>query len=220
METFSLKEFAVPMIKSLDNYNYLLKSHHRRVAIISYYLGRELNLSDDELFSLVVASCLHDVGALTVTDKENLIKEKVDNPLPHCIIGAELLGSCELFHNTAKIVRYHHLNYADEKHVKEGEILLSSHILHLADRADILIPENVSIINPREQILNKLRSHVGITFHPDVFASFESITELDQFWTDIQYTDFSPLFDRLEKSHSFYIYRRTSFKRLQSYGQR
>lgn len=203
MRTFSLKELAVPMMKSLDHYNFLLKSHHRRVAIICYYLGKELDLSSDELFSLVVAACLHDVGALSATDRESLIKEKVENPLPHCIIGAEILESCSIFHITAQIVRNHHVNYMDVADKEDSDISLSSHILHLADRADILIPTEASIVNPSEKVLNKLRSDVETLFHPAVFYAFEQVCGQEQFWSDVQYMDFSPLFDKLEKSHSF-----------------
>ena len=44
MEKLSLKELAVPMIKAIDSFNYLLKSHHRRTAIISYHIILEKNL--------------------------------------------------------------------------------------------------------------------------------------------------------------------------------
>lgn len=38
MQKLSLKELAIPMIKAIDSFNYLLKSHHRRVAVISYHI--------------------------------------------------------------------------------------------------------------------------------------------------------------------------------------
>ena len=55
-ETLSLKELAVPMIKAIDSFNYLLKSHHRRTAIISYNIAKELGLGNDELLELVIAA--------------------------------------------------------------------------------------------------------------------------------------------------------------------
>ena len=66
MEKLSLRQLAVPMMKAIDSFNYLLKSHHRRVAVISYYIGKELNLSNDDLLELLTAAALHDVGALSI----------------------------------------------------------------------------------------------------------------------------------------------------------
>ena len=43
MEKLSLKELAVPVIKAIDSCNYLLKSHHRRTAVIAYHIGKKWN---------------------------------------------------------------------------------------------------------------------------------------------------------------------------------
>lgn len=69
------------MIKAIDSFNFLLKKHHRRVAVISYYIGKQLNLSDAELQELVVAASLHDVGALSIQDRDMILREDVDFPL-------------------------------------------------------------------------------------------------------------------------------------------
>ena len=50
MEEITLKELALPLIKAIDSFNYLLKSHHRRVAVIAYNIAKELNLSHDPKF--------------------------------------------------------------------------------------------------------------------------------------------------------------------------
>ena len=44
MEKLSLKELAVPVIKAIDSCNYLLKSHHRRTAVIAYHIGKKMEL--------------------------------------------------------------------------------------------------------------------------------------------------------------------------------
>ena len=49
MEKLSLKELAVPVIKAIDSCNYLLKSHHRRTAVIAYHIGKKMELDHGQL---------------------------------------------------------------------------------------------------------------------------------------------------------------------------
>lgn len=89
MDKISLKELAFPLIKSIDSFNYLLKSHQRRTAVISYHLGRELGLSHDEMVDLVVAAALHDIGALSVQERDTLIQEDVEKSFSPLSYGVQ-----------------------------------------------------------------------------------------------------------------------------------
>ena len=62
----TLKNLIMSFTKSVDLYNYLLKNHHRRVAVISYHIGKAYGLSGEMLSNLVITAALHDIGALTV----------------------------------------------------------------------------------------------------------------------------------------------------------
>lgn len=77
MEELTLKELALPLIKAIDSFNYLLKSHHRRVAVIAYNIAKELNLSEKDLSELVIAASMHDIGALSIQERDMLIQEDV-----------------------------------------------------------------------------------------------------------------------------------------------
>ena len=142
METISLKEMAVPIIKAIDSCNYLLKSHHRRTAVIAYHIGKKMALGEDQLFRLVIAAAIHDIGALSVQERDGLLKEDVLNPRPHCEMGYRMLLSFEPFKNVAKVIRHHHVHYDASLAMEAGEVPLESHILHLADRIDVLIDTN------------------------------------------------------------------------------
>jgi len=96
MEKLTLRELAIPMIKAIDSFNYLLKSHHRRTAIISYAIGKQMGLNESQLFELVISAALHDIGALSVQERDMLLQEDVLNPLPHCIMGHRMLSSFRL----------------------------------------------------------------------------------------------------------------------------
>ena len=127
MEKLKLRELAIPMIKAIDSFNYLLKSHHRRVAVASYYIGKKLNLDNDELLKLVIAASLHDIGALSVQERDMLIKEDVDNPDPHCLMGYQMLSTFKVFHEVSRIIKHHHIHYEDIDKYEKGEIDLETY---------------------------------------------------------------------------------------------
>ena len=189
MDKLTLKELALPMIKAIDSFNYLLKSHHRRVAIISYNIGRALDLSNDELFELVIAASLHDIGALSVQERDMLIKEDVTSPQPHCIMGYHMLNSFDVFKNIAQ--------------AKEGKIPYVSHIIHLADRIDVLIDQGTFILNQKDTITEVIHHKVGTLFHPEVFEGFIKASKGDIFWIEISNMSLDQLFKKINFSIDF-----------------
>ena len=196
MERLSLKEISVPLIKSIDAFNYLLKSHHRRTAVISYYLGKELHLSDHDITQLVIAASIHDIGALSVQERNLLILEDVENPRPHCEMGYKMLQSFEAFKEVAQIIRHHHIKYNEIEHT-DDEVLFQSHIVHLADRIDILISQDLFILDQRYDISDKIHKRTGTIFHPDVVAAFDKLLEKDIFWIHINNFTMEELFDQI-----------------------
>lgn len=198
MEKLSLKELAVPMIKSIDSFNYLLKSHHRRVAVISYSIGKELGLENHALGELVVAASLHDIGALSVQERDMLIQEDVVNPMPHCLMGYHMLKSFSVFKDIAQIIRYHHVVYEDSLDDKEDDIPFASHIIHLADRVDVLISADEFILSQKNRIIEKIHNKVGTTFHPEVYNAFEKVSKADVFWLEINNMTMEQLFKKID----------------------
>ena len=132
-----------------------LKNHHRRVAIISYHIGKAYGLSEERLNNLVIAAALHDIGALTVSERDELIKMDVENPQPHARLGSYMLDSFAPFHEISRILYYHHWSYNrdDQWVVTKGKV--------------------------------PVESYSGSLFHPDVISIFLSETHKDSFWLDI-----------------------------------
>lgn len=203
MEKLTLKELAVPMIKAIDSFNYLLKSHHRRVAVISYNIAKELNLSNDETLELIIAAALHDVGALSVQERDMLIQEDVTNPDPHCIMGHRMLSSFKVFESVAQIIKHHHIHYEDSLKISDEKIYFASHIIHLADRVDILISPDEFILNQKERVKGAIEKKVGTVFHPEVFEAFKKASHSDIFWIEINNLNMEQLFKKLEFSIDF-----------------
>ena len=183
MEKISLKELVLPLIKSIDSFNYLLKSHHRRTAIISYYIGKKMELTQAQMVNLVVAASMHDIGALSVQERDMLIKEDVENPEPHCIMGYQMLSNSYI-KDIAYIVKHHHIKY-DKLQSIEEDIMIQSHIIHLSDRVDISIDTNKFILSQKKDIVHKIIDKRGTIFHPDVCDAFIEVSQADIFWFNI-----------------------------------
>ncbi len=199
MEKISLKELALPLIKSIDSFNYLLKSHHRRTAIISYYLGKKLGLSEKDMIDLVIAASLHDIGALSVQERDMLIKEDVENPEPHCVMGFKMLANFDVFDNVAMIIRHHHIKFHDIKNY-DYEIPFQSHIVHLADRVDISIDPSKFVLNQKNDVTEHILSKAEIVFHPEVVNAFAEVSKADIFWIEINNMTMKQLFNKINFS--------------------
>ena len=203
MEKLSLKELAVPVIKAIDSCNYLLKSHHRRTAVIAYHIGKKMGLEQDQLFKLVISAAIHDVGALSVQERDLLIREDVQNPRPHCDMGCKMLSSFAPFADVARVIKHHHIRYAASLNMPEGEVLLESHILHLADRVDIVINPDMFVLKQKSAVVEKIRANVGTVFHPLVFEAFAAAAVPDIFWIEINNLELDQLFRRVDSSLNF-----------------
>ncbi len=203
MEKMTLRELAIPMIKAIDSFNYLLKSHHRRVAVISYNIAKAIGMDNDEILELVIAAALHDIGALSVQERDMLIQEDVANPDPHCLMGYRMLSTFKVFDKVAQIIKHHHIHYDDSLEMKDEVVHFASHIIHLADRVDILISQDEFILNQKQRVLDVIEKKVGTLFHPDVFEGFKKAARSDIFWIEINNMNMEQLFKKLNFSIDF-----------------
>ncbi len=201
IDKITLKELAFPLIKSIDSFNFLLKSHHRRVAVISYYLGRYLRLEENRLADLVIAAALHDIGALSVQERDMLVQKDVLDPRPHCIMGYKMLVSCQLFSNIARIIKHHHIYYEDSERYPDAP--LESHIIHLADRIDIYIDPNRFILNQKKETMEAILEKCGTAFHPEICQAFSEVAKADIFWIELSNMTMDQLLKKIRYDYDY-----------------
>ena len=153
----TLKGLITSFVRAIDLYNYLLVNHHRHTAIAAYHIGKEYGLSKKRLSDLIISAALHDIGALSVKERDELIKMDVENPFPHCALGSYMLESFEPFQKISKIIYYHHWVFEeDEDWVPEkGPVPIESYILHVADRTDILMDPEKFVLSQKTDIIEK-----------------------------------------------------------------
>ncbi|MDD3415569.1 MAG: HD domain-containing protein [Lachnospiraceae bacterium] len=192
-----LKDLITSFTKSVDVYNYLLKNHHRRTAAAAYHIGKEYGLDSDSLCDLVIAAALHDIGALTVAERDQLIQMDIRNPFPHSSLGSYMLDSFDLFGNISKIVYYHHWRYENDQNwnIGMGKVPIESYILHVADRTDILIDPNQPILLQKSIVSERIQQNSGTLFHPEVVNAFLNQAMKDSFWLNIDNLDMEVILD-------------------------
>lgn len=191
----NLKELIVSITCAIDLMSFLIKNHHQRVAIICYKLGTAMHLKPRELKNLVLAASLHDIGAISIKEREDLMKIDMEYPEEHSTLGARMLGTFPYFEDIANIIKNHHAswNNGDGTFVNGKKVPLECFILHLADRVDILIDPDKWILDEKESTRKKVMEYSGTLFYPEAVKKFIEISANDNFWLDINYVNLGTL---------------------------
>ncbi len=196
------EEIIRAVIKAVDVVNPILKHHHRRTAIIAYHLGCACRINKKDLANLVVATTLHDIGALTVESSMALAILDVEEPNEHMIIGASMLSSYKAFESISHIIRHHHVKYKDyiEAPQKYEDISYLSLILHLADRIEILLDKQKFSINQLDRVETHITKLEGDTFAPELLEVFADMIRKEEVWFDVDNMSLNDLLDEVDMS--------------------
>ncbi|MCK8060621.1 MULTISPECIES: HD-GYP domain-containing protein [unclassified Fusibacter] len=194
------KDLIYSFIQSIDLFNFLLKNHHRRVAIISWHIGRKMKLSTEQLNRVVLAASLHDIGALKISERDKLIQIDIENPHPHARLGSYMLESFDPFKPLARIIFYHHWAYSDDGrfHKEIGPVPIEAYVLHLADRVDIAIDQSKPVLLQTMKVREEITKRSKDLFHPEVYKAFMEASKPDRFWLDIDNTSMREVLEKLD----------------------
>lgn len=191
-EVYSVKSILVSLIESIDLYNFLLKNHHRQTCIIAYQIGNHYNLDAALLSNVVLASAIHDIGALHVTERDKLFYIDAIDPEPHQIMGERIIGNFAPFAHISQIIRHHHIVYQDVLNgtVERGEIPFECFIIHLAERIDVLLQTHPGDI---DFITAEINKRFGTIFLPELKDTFNKLAGTADFWERISDDSFYDL---------------------------
>lgn len=180
-------ECFLSLSRSLDFTHSGLMNHHHRTALIALNIGKAAGLADHELLELFQASIIHDIGIINWKEKADLANFDIDSPRGHCLRGSEMVQQHSSLQHLGRIILSHHDQWAGNNlsGLNKDRIPLASRVIHLADRAGILIKANQNILDQSKIVLDKLRSQSGLLFDPDLVALFEELAQKDSFWFDL-----------------------------------
>jgi HD-GYP domain-containing protein (c-di-GMP phosphodiesterase class II) len=189
----SLSDLLNSLSNAQDLVNTDLSTHHHQVAYLSYQIVRRLNLTPDEQCDIMLAGLLHDIGALTINEKLSKIDDDEASALNHGYIGSMLLAGFRPLEAAAKIIRFHHQPWNNGLGTKCGdeEIPLGSHIIHIADRACVMINKNQPILPQVSGIMKSITARKGTAFMPKLVDCLNELGKIEYIWLDLIYK--SPL---------------------------
>ncbi len=180
-------DVLVSLSSAVDLVSPALTNHHKRVASIALSIANELGLSRDQRGNLILAGALHDIGALSLGERLETLRFEIKSPHRHAEIGGFLIQSLEPLAGSASLVRYHHVpwNEGAGREFNGEEVPLGSHVLHLADRVDVMIDKRRDVLGQASRICKKIKELSGKWFVPEMVEAFISLASKESFWFDV-----------------------------------
>lgn len=173
-------------LKCKDDYTW---GHSLRVAYLCVSVGKEMNLSADEIYELEVSALFHDLGKIGVPDAvlkkpSRLTDEEFLEMKLHPTKSFEILQDFPIFSKMAINAKYHHERY-DGRGYPEGfkgeDIPFFSRIILIADTFDAMTstrPYRKGM--PFEVAFAELREFAGTQFDPMIVEKFISCMTKEQ----------------------------------------
>jgi len=148
--------------------------HGERVGYMSVRLGYILGIRGSDLFFLLIAGLMHDIGTVG-----GFAEYHGDPRLMrmHSQLGAKIMSDFPGGHILSEAIRYHHSTPVDSQ-----EIPLASKIISLADKLDIIMGRKMTTYQDRARIINQVKLLVGKDIFPEVAEAFDQLVGEEAFW--------------------------------------
>lgn len=184
-----LHDLIACLADTIDLVSPELADHHRRVGYIASALAAEIGLNPAECVELLHAGYLHDIGALSLTERLAIQNFEAKETGRHSEIGALLLEMFTPFSRLAEIVRFHHLPWEGGRGAFHSGRLVpgESHILHLADRISVILGplDRIRLLSAVRDIRDRIQAKSGTMFSPALVAAFGRLAAKEYFWFDL-----------------------------------
>lgn len=174
-----IEELNIEEFRDIDDYTY---NHSIRVAILCAVMGAIMELSQEEINSVIVAALLQDIGKLKlpgeiINKHERLTGEEYEIMKSHVVESVLMIKDREdITEMTKKAILMHHENEDASGYPSElsgKNITLLAKILHIADVYDALVTTRPFKrgFTPREAV-EYLMGGAGIYFDKKVVDAF------------------------------------------------
>lgn len=169
---------------ALDLISPLVSGHQVRVAYIALKLAEQYKLPKEQRDRLVMAACIHDIGATTVKERNDIIDPNFETDGRHETVGFYYTKESSIFKDIAYIIKYHHRKweYGEGQVVNGEQVLLESHILHLADRIDTFIDKKSYVLHQVDHITQGIVERSESWFMPELVEAFKELAKNESFW--------------------------------------
>ena len=136
MRSIRLFDLLMGFSRALDMVSPVLAGHHLRVAFLGQALAERLRLSHSTRKYMLMASMLHDIGAIPLkSDTRDLIFEH--NKGQHCRAGWAFCKTAGLPRPVCDMVLHHHTEWCS--YDNDSQNALPANCIYLADRLDVAL---------------------------------------------------------------------------------
>jgi len=136
MRSIRLFDLLMGFSRALDMVTPVLAGHHLRVAFLSQIIAERLRLSASSRRYMLMASMLHDIGAIPLkSETKDLVFEH--NKALHCRAGWAFCKTAGLPRPVCDMVLHHHTEW--DSYAPEDQNALPANCIHMADRIDIAL---------------------------------------------------------------------------------
>jgi HD-GYP domain-containing protein (c-di-GMP phosphodiesterase class II) len=195
-----LRNVVRAISSTVDLINNNVTKHHERVTYIAYKIGLAMSLNNEQMYNLIMAASMHDIGVLSDDEESSIIHESIDcNVEQHADTGYLLLKDFEPLKQAAEIIKYHHHQWGENS----DNVPVEGHIIHLADTIEIIINKELNILHQQQNILETVESLSGHMFCPDVADAFKIAFRNDHDWLALDYTNLEDIIN-MQCSNRYY----------------
>lgn len=196
--TINLLDMVVSVSSAIDLVSPEMGNHHKRVAYIALAIAREMASPPELEQDLILSGLLHDIGALSREERRELTRfddDSDENIHAHGEAAYLLLRKFRHFTTVADVIRFHHVRWSEGRgrYFWGEKVPLASHVLHLADRVDVLVDPANPILGQVDSIAAAVSRHAGTIFDPELVEAFLELAWKEYFWLDMV----SPSLDQL-----------------------
>lgn len=163
-----------------------IAGHSRRVADVARSIAQKLGLSDVEVQDIFLASLLHDIGKIGLSDAvlkkpfESLTLQERELVMKHPVKGQSILMALEQLSTAATLIRHHHerfdgAGYPDK--LSGLMIPIGARILAVANDYDALQCGTLSTHKySKEEAIKSIQQLSGKRYDPTVAAALSAVT--------------------------------------------
>ncbi|NLW17453.1 MAG: HD domain-containing protein [Firmicutes bacterium] len=183
----SLLDMVMCVSRTTDLVSPVVADHQKRVAYLATRLAAAVGLSKEEQRRVFAAGALHDIGALSLSDRLSALDFETQHTALHTQTGSALLRSYQPLAPIADMILHHHTYWDDDK---DGRAPLGAQLVHLADRIDVLLRHDRGncLLSQVDSVCQRINAVAGRMFDPELVTVFLELAQQEAFWLDLRPT--------------------------------
>lgn len=183
----NLEDLLLCMSNAQDLMSPHLSKHHEKVAYLAFRLAEQMKLPVEQQKDIFLAALVHDIGALSVDEKLDIIENESITINNHAWKGAKLIEKFYPLQKSSNIIKFHHIpwNNGDGHIFKGEEVPIESHIIHLADRVCAMSRSDRTVISKLPEIISAICSKSNSIYIPEIVEALQKLSTKEYIWLDL-----------------------------------